>query len=96
MFSDDADAIEQLEARIAERTAQLARRKAINKEIRRGPGWEARLSPPVTDAEKAELRSLARAWAGVYKPGYPPYSLTNLSATIRRDRERIAEIRGRA
>lgn len=96
VFSDDADAIQQLEARIAERTAQLERRKAINKEIRRGPGWEARLAPPLTEAEKAELLSLARAWAGVYKPGFPAYSLTNLSATIRRDRGHIQEIEQRA
>jgi Domain of unknown function (DUF3560) len=92
IYSDDTDATVQLRARIAEREAEATRAKAINREIRKGPGWEARLVPPLTETEKAELLSLARTWAGVYKPGFPPYHLTNLAASIRRDRERLKAI----
>lgn len=93
IFSDDDNAIEAIEARIAERVAKRDRMKAINKEIRRGPGWELRMAPPLTDAEKAELSSLARCWGGVYKPGFPPYALSNLNGRIQADKKRIASIK---
>ena len=96
IYSDDQDAVKALQARIEERKAEADRAKAINKEIRKGPGWEARLSPALTDKEKAELLSLARAWGNVYKPGYPPYHLSNLNGRIRADRERLKAITARA
>jgi len=96
IYSDDFDATEALESRIEKRKAEVDRCKAINKEIRKGAGWEARLSPPLTEKEKNELMGLARAWAGVYKPGYPPYHLTNLNASIRADKERIKTIAAKA
>ncbi|KKK87631.1 hypothetical protein LCGC14_2751340, partial [marine sediment metagenome] len=55
-----------------------------------------RLAPPLTEKEKAELLSLARAWGNVYKPGYPPYHLSNLNGRIRADRERLKAITARA
>ncbi len=96
IYSDDTDAVQALEARIEERQAEVERCKAINKAIRAGAGWEARLAPPLTEKEKAELLSLARAWGNVYKPGYPPYHLTNLNGRIRADRERLKAITARA
>jgi len=96
IYSDDTDAVQALEARIEERQAEVERCKAINKAIRAGAGWEARLAPPLTEKEKAELLSLARAWGNVYKPGYPPYHLSNLNGRIRADRERLKAITARA
>ncbi len=96
IYSDDFDATAALRARIEEREAEVARCKAIDKGIRTGPGWEARLSPPLTEKEKSELLGLLRAWGNVYKPGYPPYHLTNLNARIRADKERIKTIEARA
>lgn len=95
VFSDDDNAGEALRARIAEHEAQRERAKTINREIRRGAGWEARLSPSLSDKERADLLSIARAFGGAYKPGYPPYHLTNLGARIRADKERIVEIERR-
>jgi hypothetical protein len=95
IYSDDPDAIEQLRSRIADLEARRERMKAINKTIRRGPGWEARIVPPLTEAERADLTSIAHAWAGVYKPGYPPYALQNLAGNITRQRKRLAELTAR-
>ncbi len=95
IFSDDTDAVTQLEARIKEREEEAARYKAINREIRKGDGWEQRINPPLTDAERKELLSLARCWSGVYKPGFPPYVLSNLNGRIRADRERLKAIKVR-
>lgn len=88
VFSDDDDAVQQLEARIAERVARVERCKAINRAIRSG----GHVDPPLTAAEVAELASIAHAFGAAYKPGYPPYVFTNLSANLRRDRARITEI----
>ena len=96
VFSDDADAVAHLEARIAVHEAQRDRMKAINAAIRKGPGWEARIQPPLSESENTELISLAHAWAGVYKPGFPSYALTNLGARIRADKVRLAELETRA
>ena len=93
IFSDDDNAIAALEARIAEREAERDRCKLINKEIRKGAGWESRLDPPLIESEKTSLIQNARIW-GVQ--GYPAYVLTNLGACIRKDRERIEEIKARA
>ena len=92
IYSDDPDAIEQLRERIAGLEARRDRMKVINKSIRRGPGWEARIAPPLSEAERADLASLARAWAGVYKPGYPPYALQNLAGNLTRQRQRLARL----
>jgi hypothetical protein len=81
----DEDAPERLREKIAALEAQMARRKAINAAIRKGPGWEARMV--LTDDEKAELLNHARAWA--------PYSLSNLGGQITKARERLAGLEAR-
>lgn len=92
IYDDDPDALEQLRERIAGLEARRDRMKAINRAIRKGAGWEARIAPPLTDDERAELASLAHAWAGVYKPGYPPYALQNLAGNLTRQRQRLARL----
>lgn len=89
IYSDDPDAIEQLQERVAALEAQRDRRKQINREIRRGAGWESRIAPPLTDDERADLTNAAR-FSGC--KGYPPYSFQNLAGNISRQRERLAQL----
>ncbi len=95
IFSDDPNAIEALEAKVAKLEAERDRMKAINKAIRSGEGWESRLAPPLTEGERKELTDLARCWGGVYKAGFPPYALTNLGGNIRRAKQRVDEVKRR-
>ncbi len=80
IYSDDEDAIERLRERIAEREAERAAMKAANAD------FKAR--------HKAQLAALSPFMRGQALP-HPPYALTNIGATIRRDRARLAEM-GRA
>jgi len=88
IYSDDPDAVEALEARIAALEAERIRAKYINIQIRKGPGWEARIDPPLTPAEKKDLIRVAQAWG---KVGYPGYHFTNLSGNISRQKARLEQ-----
>lgn len=93
IYSDDDDAIEALQARIADLEAEQARRKAINATIRK-QGFAA-AEALMTEADKASLLSVAQHQS-YYDPlhkGFPPYAMTSTSANIRRLRERIATIK---
>ena len=101
VFSDDGNAIEALQARIAEREAESARRKAINAAFKKAPGVDtaAKLAGMVRAGAISESEGVAIAghfarchWET--RP-FPAYSLTNLGANIRRDKERIKEIEQR-
>lgn len=95
IYSDDHDAIEKLEARIADLEAQRDRVKLINAQIRKGPGYEARIVPPMTDRERQTLLDVAR-FQPFYDPqhkGFPPYHLQNLGGNITRQRQRLAQLR---
>lgn len=89
IYRDDPDANVQLEERIADLEQQRARRKAINQQARAGAGWEGRITPPLTDAERDDLLSAARFSGCV---GYPRYAMQNLSANIARQRARLAAL----
>jgi hypothetical protein len=93
VFSDDADAIEALQARIAGHQAQRDRMKAINAQVRKGAGWADRVSPALTEAEIKDLENAAR-FSGCI--GFPAYALTNIGASIRSDKKRIEEIAARS
>lgn len=102
VFTDDHNAAEALEARIAEREAQLAHRKAVNAAFKKAPGDNkpAKLAALVNDGTitRDEGMKLASFFGNCHweeKP-YPPYCLTNLGANIRRDRARIDEVKQRA
>lgn len=86
IYSDDDDAAERLEERIAELEAKRERIKQINRECRKGAGWSERIAPPLSESEKNDLEMAAR-FNGVV--GYPPYALTNLSGNISRLRKRL-------
>lgn len=97
IFSDDADAIEQLEARIAEREAEAADHVAINRAWRKGGAAALRgLVLPsghtCTEklAESCERTMRLAPYLGV------PLDTTNIRARIRRDRNRLAQLRREA
>ena len=93
VFSDDADAIAQLEARIAEHEAARDRMKLVNTLYRKGDA--AGLAALGLDLDTLRARVTARDLSWVKTP-YEGYQLTNLGARIRTDRERIEEIKRRA
>ena len=85
IFSDDENAIAELETRIAEREAERDRIKAFNASCRKG-------SP--------DLSLLTDDWRmryeRLYKQGpLPAYALSNLSGRIKADRDRIKSIQYR-
>lgn len=86
IYSDDPDAIERLEERIAELEKERKRKKAYNASCRKG-------SPDpwlITEAEREELLSWARVR---YQEGPVTFGLTNLSADIRRNKQRLEALR---
>lgn len=99
IFSDDDDAVEQLEARIAEREAQREQNNAVNKIIRSKPKNQC------TDEKLAKLADLGlceHVARKLFEPdfcgrvGIPSYVNQNLGGNIKRDRDRIAAIKARA
>ncbi len=97
VFSDDENAVEALELRIAQREATVAHRKAVNAAFKKAKGEPpARFAALVASGlmTQAEALSVAGTMASMrYDRPFPSYSLTNLNANIRRDRERIAELK---
>uniref|UniRef100_A0A6M3M474 DUF3560 domain-containing protein n=1 Tax=viral metagenome TaxID=1070528 RepID=A0A6M3M474_9ZZZZ len=93
VFSDDEDAIERLEERIAKTEMEAERAQAINRAWRKAKGDPAQL------AESGLVsRALAEAMAETMRQCpwlKSPVDTTNLRASIRRDRQRIEEIRQR-
>lgn len=90
IYSGDPDAIERLQERIAELEAKRERIKAYNVTARKGKPDASML----TDDERRDLEMCLR-----YTPGkgaqFPAYMLSNLGADIRRNRERIDDIKRR-
>jgi uncharacterized protein DUF3560 len=96
IFADDADAIAALEQRIAEREAECAWKASLNKAWRKGGPEVVRTwtGPDGQRLGEKTLETIATTmrlcpWLKV------PMDTTNLRANIRRDKERIAEIRRR-
>ncbi len=96
IFSDDDDATEQLEAKVAKLEARRTAIKATNKIVRRKPKNE------ITDAKVAELVAMGYTDANahaLFEPdfcgriGHPSYVLQNLGGNIKRCRDRIVTIK---
>jgi hypothetical protein len=90
IFSDDTDAEGALEARIAEREAQRDKMKQINVlyKKRDAEGLKA-LGVDITELS-AQLAKLGNYFG---QAPYMPYSLTNLGACIRKDKERLQALK---
>lgn len=93
IFSDDPDAVEAIEARIAELEAQRERMKTINALYKKGDA--AGLAALGVDLEKlkAKLQEAGSYWG--MRP-HLPYELSNLSANIKRNRDRLADVKIKA
>ena len=95
IFSDDPDATERIEDRIASLETKREARKAVNKIVHHSPRdqW--------TPAKETALMALGLTQPQaekLFQPdfagrvGFPAYSLTNLGANIRRLKERLVSI----
>jgi len=90
IFSDDTDAVEQLEQRIAENEAKRDRMKQVNSLYRKNDA--AGLLAIGIDIEQLRVKLAA---AGAYWGSAPhlPYELTNLGARIRDDKKRLEQVK---
>lgn len=94
IYSDDPDAIERLEERIADLKAERERYKAYNASCRRGaPDLNT-----LTERERADIMRSRQVVPYMFgKNGQlPAYHLTNLSGNINRQRKRLEELKRRA
>jgi len=92
IYSDDTNAIEALETRIAENEAVRDKMKLTNKLYKKGDA--AGLAAIGLDFEKIKARlATMGAWEG--KAPFLPYETTNLGARIRADKQRIEEVKTR-
>jgi hypothetical protein len=91
IYSDDADAVERLEEKIAELEGERDRIKAYNMSCRRG----ARDVSLLDEEQQEELASVARACPYQIRDNgaAPAYWSSNLSGNIRRNRERLEQIK---
>lgn len=99
IYSDDIDAIERLEARIAELEGERDRWKLFNKRVRAAKGEHLELDLAVLDAkQRADYLSTARvASYSLGKFGQAPgYHVTNLTGNIARQRKRLQQLQREA
>lgn len=92
IFSDDSNAVEALEQRIAENEATRERMKTVNKLYRKGDA--AGLAALGLDLETLKLKL---AQAGPYWGSAPhlPYEMSNLGGRITADRKRLEVVKQR-
>jgi hypothetical protein len=88
VFSDDADAVERLQAQIVELEAERDRIKAYNQSCRKG----APDASVLDDKQRDEVLSLARIGFLKADGQFPGYALSNLGATIRQKKQRVEQI----
>lgn len=88
ILSSDADAVEQLRAKIAEAEADQERMKQVNATIKR-KGTVADIVALGFSEEKAATLRNGDRWG---EQGFPSYRLTNNGANIRRMKLRLAQL----
>lgn len=97
IYSDDPDAVQALEAKVVAMEAQRERMKAANAVVRRFKG-----DPEGGMLALEQIGFTAGQAQKLFEPdfagrlGFPSYATTNLSANIRRLRERIVDVERRA
>lgn len=95
IYSDDANAVPALEARVAQLEAERDAIKAYNASARKGAPDTSHLSTK----QKLELEQARRHMPfsmGKTKNQYPDYGLTNLTGNIARNRKRLAQLKAKA
>lgn len=88
IFSDDADAAENLKKRIADRERMVERMKFVNKAHAKFAKTGA-MPEGVSEAEAEKIRNYKPTYSWEPHP-YPPYALSNLRQQIAADRKRLA------
>jgi phage shock protein A len=99
IFSDDPDAVERLEERIAELEAKQEKMKAANKVCRNKKttveekvAGLRELFPGITDRRIQDILTPAYSFE---KPGFPSYAMSNNNANINRLKKRIEDVKRR-
>lgn len=99
IFSDDPDAVERLEERIAELEAKQEKMKAANKVCRNKKttveekvAGLRELFPGITDRRIQDILTPAYSFE---KPGFPSFLLSNNNANINRLKKRLEEVKCR-
>lgn len=90
IYSDDPDAIEQLQARIAGLEAERDRVKRYNATCRKGAPDLSILD----DTQRRDLLGMIRVWGDIQCKGgaFPGYHLTGLSSNINRNKKRLEQL----
>lgn len=91
VFSDDDNAVQALEARIAGLEEKRTKMKKVNAAFRKSDAAFAE-ALGVTLERAVEVRAKVMSAVSWCQVPYPAYELTNLGARIRADKERIAAI----
>jgi hypothetical protein len=96
VFSDDDDATEKLQARIAEHEKQADKMKAINKAYKKHHGDVSEMVADgiIDERMAASIESTLKACPWDKVP-FPTYQLSNLRARIRTDKKRLGEVADR-
>lgn len=95
IFSDDPDAVEALEARIAELEATRAKMKASNAGFRKGDEAWAKVLGITVEQAAARRRTVMEGLSWHRQP-HPAYELSNLGGNIGRLRKRLVDVKARA
>lgn len=90
VFSDDADALEALAARIREHEASRERMRTVNKLYKKGDAAGLAALGLNLETLRAKLAEAGPYWG---KAPYLPYELSNLGGRIQADRKRLEVIR---
>ena len=95
IFSDDPDALEQLDARIAELEEKRDRKKRVNAAFRKGDdAFAEAMGCTVEEAVASRIKiNENHSWC---RQPYPAYELQNLGGNIRRLKQRKEEIERQA
>lgn len=93
IYSDDPDAIEALEARLATLLAEQAERKKRNALYRKG-GWSA-VYPDATPERIASLEAETAKAVSWCRCPHPAYEMSNANGRIKAARDRIEQVKRR-
>ena len=92
VYSDDEDAVERLEERIAEMEDERKRIKSYNASCRKIKGDVGDLSI-LTEADKRDLLSCVKTGFAGEHGAFPKFKLSNLGGNINRNKKRLEALR---
>lgn len=95
IYSDDTDAIQRLEARIAEWEAERSRIKAYNAACKKAGKCTAEALAMLDDRQRASIASIAKVCSYQLGPQgqFPSYATGNIGGRISPARKRLAELK---